>query len=218
MQVSYTDIFLGGFSQGGCLSLHLLREEHSSRLPNQTRGIFSLGSFLINDSIVLAEQRVSTSRSQSDLPVLMMHGTSRSSLIYSPILSHPSLSYLTPSYRILSCPIPSSYIHPILSYLLPSHHILSQSHLFPYPILSFPILSHPIPSYPIPEYPILSSPVPYYPILSHLTLSHPILTHLVLSHLILSHPIPHYPIPSHSAPVSLTPYQNCLYNSQYFFA
>ena len=76
IQASYTDIFFGGFSQGGCLSLHLLREEYSSRLPDQARGIFSMGSFLINDSIVLTEQRVSTSRPQSDLPILMMHGTS----------------------------------------------------------------------------------------------------------------------------------------------
>lgn len=171
MQVSYTDIFLGGFSQGGCLSLHLLREEHSSRLPNQTRGIFSLGSFLINDSIVLAEQRISTSRSQSDLPVLMMHGTSRSSPIYSPILSYPILSYLTPSYRILSCPIPSSYIHPILS-----HHIIS------YPSLMYS---------PIPSYLFLFCPILFHHILSQNILSYPLLSPTILSYPILPYPIPY---------------------------
>jgi predicted esterase len=72
-QTPYTDVFIGGFSQGGCLSLHLLRNEFLNRLPTQMRGIFSIGSFLVKESVVM-EQRVAGDDASADLPIFMMHG------------------------------------------------------------------------------------------------------------------------------------------------
>lgn len=75
LKSSYEHIFVGGFSQGGCLSLHMLRSEYMARQPEHLRGIFSMGSFLVKNSTVLQQPRVATDDSRSDLPILMMHGT-----------------------------------------------------------------------------------------------------------------------------------------------
>ena len=74
LKSSYEHIFVGGFSQGGCLSLHMLRSEYMARQPEHLRGIFSMGSFLVKNSTVLKQPRVASDDSRSDLPILMMHG------------------------------------------------------------------------------------------------------------------------------------------------
>jgi hypothetical protein len=53
-------------SMGGCLSLHLLRRD----LPPEVKGIFSMGSFLVQQSAVVNGPLGSGSK----LPVFMMHG------------------------------------------------------------------------------------------------------------------------------------------------
>lgn len=68
MESLYDHIFLGGFSMGGGLVLHGLR----MKLSPKVRGIFTMGSFLVQRSLVLREQSLSTRSSQ--LPLLMMHG------------------------------------------------------------------------------------------------------------------------------------------------
>jgi predicted esterase len=65
----YDHIIVGGFSMGGCLALTLLR----ANLSNKVKGIFSMGSFLVESSIV-NEGTLSTS--SSNLPIFMMHGQS----------------------------------------------------------------------------------------------------------------------------------------------
>lgn len=67
IQHKYEHIFIGGFSMGGCLALHALRKS----LPVNTRGIFSLGSFVVQSSAVVVGD---LDRSASDIPLLMMHG------------------------------------------------------------------------------------------------------------------------------------------------
>lgn len=67
IQHKYEHIFIGGFSMGGCLALHALRKS----LPENTRGIFSLGSFVVQSSAVVVgelDPRATTT------PLLMMHG------------------------------------------------------------------------------------------------------------------------------------------------
>ena len=51
----YESIFVGGFSMGGCLALHLLRTEAAGKLPSNVKGLFSMGSFLVERSAVLGE-------------------------------------------------------------------------------------------------------------------------------------------------------------------
>lgn len=77
-KASYENIFVGGFSQGGCLSLHMIRSEVIARLPQQLKGIFSLGSFLVNKSVVLQQERTLSDKGNKllDIPILMMHGMS----------------------------------------------------------------------------------------------------------------------------------------------
>lgn len=77
-KASYENIFIGGFSQGGCLSLHMIRSEVIARLPQQLKGIFSLGSFLVNKSVVLQQERTLSDEGNKllDIPILMMHGMS----------------------------------------------------------------------------------------------------------------------------------------------
>jgi len=81
-QAEYEHIFVGGFSMGGCLALHLLRAEADGRLPRAVRGLFSMGSFLVERSAVLGawtEGPDGGPRSTSSaLPVFMMHGTADS--------------------------------------------------------------------------------------------------------------------------------------------
>lgn len=62
----YDNIFIGGFSMGGSLALHLLRKY----LPANVKGIFSIGSFLVESSVVLRGIAINASK----IPVLMMHG------------------------------------------------------------------------------------------------------------------------------------------------
>ena len=75
-KASYDNIFVGGFSQGGCLSLHMIRSELMVRLPEQLKGIFSLGSFLVSKSVVLQQERIISDEGNAllDIPILMMHG------------------------------------------------------------------------------------------------------------------------------------------------
>lgn len=63
----YDHIFLGGHSMGGCLSLYGLRKELNPKI----RGIFSMGSFLIDKSVVFDKK---VKLPSSSLPVFMMHG------------------------------------------------------------------------------------------------------------------------------------------------
>lgn len=65
---NYDHLFIGGFSMGGGLALHALRQQGLSKL----RGVFSLGSFLVHNSAVF---NVSKGHLAS-VPVLMMHGKS----------------------------------------------------------------------------------------------------------------------------------------------
>ena len=51
MESDFKHIFLGGFSMGGGLALHALAK--ASKLCPKVRGIFTMGSYLVNDSAVL---------------------------------------------------------------------------------------------------------------------------------------------------------------------
>ena len=75
-KASYENIFVGGFSQGGCLSLHMIRSELVTKLPEQLKGIFSMGSFLVSKSVVLQEERMISKKGNMllDIPIFMMHG------------------------------------------------------------------------------------------------------------------------------------------------
>ncbi|KAF0712719.1 Aste57867_4705 [Aphanomyces stellatus] len=66
LEASFDYIVLGGFSQGGCLSLHALRKDWSPKV----KGIFSMGSFLVAASQVVTGPL----GSGAQLPVVMMHG------------------------------------------------------------------------------------------------------------------------------------------------
>eukprot|EP00596_Hydrurales_sp_CCMP1899_P008800 CAMPEP_0119051804 /NCGR_PEP_ID=MMETSP1177-20130426/73298_1 /TAXON_ID=2985 /ORGANISM="Ochromonas sp, Strain CCMP1899" /LENGTH=354 /DNA_ID=CAMNT_0007031129 /DNA_START=113 /DNA_END=1178 /DNA_ORIENTATION=- len=79
MEDSYVDIFVGGFSQGGCLSLHLMRSDIAMRLSHKVRGIFSMGSFLVKSSVVLKN---SVDNRLANLPLIMMHGEEDSLILY----------------------------------------------------------------------------------------------------------------------------------------
>jgi len=61
----YNNVYLGGFSMGGGLILHFLRK----KLPENVKGIFTMGSFLVNGSAVFNENN-----NLNKLPVFMMHG------------------------------------------------------------------------------------------------------------------------------------------------
>jgi predicted esterase len=65
----YEHIFVGGFSMGGCLCLHLLRH----RLPPNVRGIFTMGSFLVGGSVVVNKAQLF--KDTPHMSVLMMHGS-----------------------------------------------------------------------------------------------------------------------------------------------
>jgi predicted esterase len=67
----YDFIFVGGLSMGGGLALHLLSQ---SQLPPNVKGIFSLGSFVIESTSFFRAPGGSSSPN-THLPVLMMHGT-----------------------------------------------------------------------------------------------------------------------------------------------
>jgi predicted esterase len=62
---TYNNVYLGGFSMGGGLVLHFLRKN----LPQNVKGIFTMGSFLVNRSAVFNENN-----NLNKLPVFMMHG------------------------------------------------------------------------------------------------------------------------------------------------
>lgn len=65
-QGKYDHIFLGGFSMGGGLALHTLRKDQPAKL----RGIFTMGSFLVQESAVITGPLGRA----SGVPLLMMHG------------------------------------------------------------------------------------------------------------------------------------------------
>jgi predicted esterase len=64
---NYDHIFLGGFSMGGGLCLHSYIYDISPKI----RGIFTLGSFVVNGSEALNKPIV---ESMKRVPLLMMHG------------------------------------------------------------------------------------------------------------------------------------------------
>jgi len=64
---NYDNIFIGGFSMGGGLALHFLHRPISPKI----KGIFSLGSFLVDSSSLFQEP---SHRLALHIPVLMMHG------------------------------------------------------------------------------------------------------------------------------------------------
>lgn len=76
-EAQYDHIFLGGMSMGGCLSLHGLRKN----LHPKVRGIFSMGSFLVNKSVMF-DKSAPLAPSASSMPVLMMHGTADSMIAH----------------------------------------------------------------------------------------------------------------------------------------
>ena len=51
MEADYDHIFIGGFSMGGGLSLHFLRKKYG--LSKKVRGIYTIGSFILNKSCIL---------------------------------------------------------------------------------------------------------------------------------------------------------------------
>lgn len=74
----YDHIFVGGFSMGGGLALHCLRHKISSKI----RGIFTMGSFLVQHSLVLEPSVIyntTTDKKQknNNIPILMLHGMIR---------------------------------------------------------------------------------------------------------------------------------------------
>lgn len=64
----YDHLFVGGFSMGGGLCLHLLRNE---QLPSKVRGVFTIGSFVVESSRALSARYSERAKA---LPLLMMHG------------------------------------------------------------------------------------------------------------------------------------------------
>ena len=52
----------------------MIRAEYSERRPPNLRGVFSMGSYLVEKSIVLQNKRIVSEDSASDIPILMMHG------------------------------------------------------------------------------------------------------------------------------------------------
>ena len=80
VQSKYDHIFLGGLSMGGGLSLHALRKA----TPSNLRGLFSMGSFLVQSSVVNTGP---LNRETSSIPVLMMHGMCKYYNIMSKMLS-----------------------------------------------------------------------------------------------------------------------------------
>jgi predicted esterase len=66
LDAQFEHIFIGGFSMGGGLALHVLRKPCFSKI----RGVFTMGSFLVDSSAVQKK----TLNSLLKVPVLMMHG------------------------------------------------------------------------------------------------------------------------------------------------
>ena len=71
IEFKYDFIFIGGISTGGEISLHLLREQ----LHSKVLGIFTIGSFLIESTILSKNGSTPLEISPS---ILMMHGISQS--------------------------------------------------------------------------------------------------------------------------------------------
>ena len=64
---NFDNIFIGGFSMGGGLALNFLRR----KISNKIKGIFTMGSFLVNSAAVTASPLPPQALT---VPVLMMHG------------------------------------------------------------------------------------------------------------------------------------------------
>ena len=79
---TFQHVFIGGFSMGGCLGIHILRhlEKFQSACDGKLRGLFSIGSFvpLLSVAITgLPKRAVSPSiptPQSTKVPLLMMHG------------------------------------------------------------------------------------------------------------------------------------------------
>jgi predicted esterase len=54
----------------------MIRSELVTKLPEQLKGIFSMGSFLVSKSVVLQEERIVSNEGNMllDIPIFMMHG------------------------------------------------------------------------------------------------------------------------------------------------
>ena len=68
---------------GGGLALHMLRKKSEGLLPDEVKGIFSIGSFVINKSVLFSPSSIIDESNEfvrstrtNDIPVLMMHGKS----------------------------------------------------------------------------------------------------------------------------------------------
>lgn len=67
----YKQVIVGGFSMGGGLALYLLGRSY---LPDSLRGVFSMGSFIIDGTSLFQQPRDGGS-SNNKISVFMMHGT-----------------------------------------------------------------------------------------------------------------------------------------------
>jgi predicted esterase len=68
----YDHYFLGGFSMGGGCNLHFLRDNLLPHvIANKVRGMFTMGSFLVQKSAVMTQTLLSRAK---DIPIVMLHG------------------------------------------------------------------------------------------------------------------------------------------------
>jgi len=90
IESKYDHVFIGGFSMGGGLALHTLRKHY----PEKLRGVFTMGSFLVQESAVVTGP---LGRS-AQVPILMMHGTNYLMLFVVYLLCTRTLSFLNMPY------------------------------------------------------------------------------------------------------------------------
>jgi predicted esterase len=64
MEADFDHIFVGGFSQGGSLALHSLRK--ASTLCPKVRGVFTMGSYLVNKSAVMRKSTAAMMSEEND--------------------------------------------------------------------------------------------------------------------------------------------------------
>ncbi len=92
IESKYDHVFIGGFSMGGGLALHTLRKHY----PEKLRGVFTMGSFLVQESAVVTGP---LGRS-AQVPILMMHGMNHTMRLVVCLLCTRALSFLV-------CSVPS---------------------------------------------------------------------------------------------------------------
>jgi predicted esterase len=82
-ETPFENYFIGGFSMGGGIALHLVRyltESGNFQVLKKIKGIFTAGSFLVSSSTTFSELVLTALQSNhvSVPPILMMHGESDS--------------------------------------------------------------------------------------------------------------------------------------------